>query len=59
MAAPYTWVMNRQDGLSDLKGGKEKGDYIVSEIDLDFLEENLAAEQLCPVQIINVHKKVS
>ena len=53
--APQTWSMNEEDGLSDLKGGKQKGkDFVVAQIDEDDLGDNKKAADYCPVQIIRI-----
>ena len=55
--APHTWSMNDEDGLSDLKNSKQKGDQMVAEVDMDLLEDNILAEQSCPVSIIRISQK--
>lgn len=52
--APQNWVMNPEDGRSDLVGSHLKGQMQVGLIDEDQLEENKMAAQACPVQIIKV-----
>jgi len=58
LLAKQTWSMNDEDGKSDLKGGKWKGDtFVVSQIDEDDLEDNKKASEACPVSIIRVGTK--
>ena len=55
-AAPYRWVMNDDDGKSNLLDSKEnKGIYIFVTSD-DEYEDNNEAANLCPVNIIRVEK---
>ncbi|MCK5589266.1 MAG: ferredoxin [Candidatus Pacebacteria bacterium] len=58
MYAKNRWKMNDKDGLADLIGGKEKGDYIVAEADIDEFNDNKEAEKVCPMQIIKIDKKL-
>ncbi len=50
--------MNKDDGKADLIGGKKKGDFIVSEVDIDELENNKEAAKACPMQIIKIDKNI-
>lgn len=51
-----TWEMNDTDGKADLNGGEWRGKFVVAEIDLTALEENLQASSACPVGIIRIEK---
>ena len=55
--APHTWDMNQQDGLADLKNGEANDTTVVAQVDEDLYDDNVMAEQGCPVQIIRVSKK--
>jgi ferredoxin len=53
--APNQWSMNTQDGKSDLKEAKWKGDqFMVAQIDEGERENNKKAAESCPVGIIRV-----
>jgi ferredoxin len=49
--------MNKEDGLADLIGGERKGEFVVAEVELDELEENMMAAKACPVKIIKIDEK--
>ena len=55
--APNNWEMNEEDGKSTLKNSKKQGDYYISTITMDELEENKNAEENCPVNIIRIREK--
>jgi len=52
--APKQWSLNKDDGKADLKDAKEKGEFMVAEVDIDYLQENKDAAKVCPVRIIKV-----
>ncbi len=55
MYAPNTWTLNDEDGKADLKNAKQKGDeFMVAEVDIEFLEDNKNAANACPVNIIKI-----
>lgn len=56
LEAPQTWGLSEEDGLSNLKEGKNKNGVHVSTIDEFDLEDNLRAEKNCPVNIIRVEQ---
>jgi len=52
--APKFWEMNA-DGKSDLIKGKEVGE--TQELELDDLENNMEAAEVCPVNCIHIYEK--
>ena len=51
---PSRWKMSKEDGKSNLIGGKKKGKIFQKEIDLGELEEIKGASASCPVNIIKI-----
>lgn len=54
MLAPQTWSISEQDGLAMLEGSRQKGEVYVGAILETDLEDNLLAQESCPVRIIKV-----
>ena len=55
--APAYWRMSKKDGKSVLLGAKEKKGCWTVRAGEEDLDENLAAAEACPVNIIKVHLK--
>lgn len=53
-AAPEFWSMSEEDGKSNLADGKKKRDFFVVRVADHAFEENQAAAEACPVNIIKV-----
>ncbi len=54
--APAYWRMSKKDGKSVLIGSREKkGCWSIKAVNED-LDENIAAAEACPVNIIKVHE---
>ena len=54
--APYRWIMNKEDGKSNLISAKnKKGIYNIMVAD-DEYSDNKEAEELCPVKIIKINR---
>lgn len=56
MYSPDCWKVNDNDGRADLIGGVQKGNVVVAEISMEYLEENKKAAKACPMQIIKLNK---
>ena len=54
--APNTWDMNENDGKATLRNAKQKKDFFHLTTGDDEYEDNLKAQNLCPVKIIKVEK---
>jgi ferredoxin len=52
--SPDDWVINDEDGKSDLIGATKKGDVYIKEITPADLEVNKRAARDCPSRIIHV-----
>ncbi len=55
-SAPEQWVMSRKDGKSYLRHSRQKGEFYIAEAEDWEYEQNLEAQQNCPVKIITVVK---
>ncbi len=52
VTAPHSWTINPEDGKSDLIGAKEKKGLFIAEIFPQDEEDNKAAAEACPMNII-------
>ncbi|MFA5792683.1 MAG: ferredoxin [Candidatus Gracilibacteria bacterium] len=52
--APQTWMINPQDGKSDLVGGHKKGRVYMGEIFECDLSDNEKVVKACPMRIIKI-----
>lgn len=55
-AAPNTWNMDEKDGKANLKQAKQRKEFYILVTGDDEYEDNLEAQNLCPVRIIKVDK---
>ncbi len=54
--APNTWDMDETDGKAVLKGAKQKKEFFHLITGDDEYDDNLEAQNLCPVKIIKVEQ---
>jgi ferredoxin len=54
--APNTWTMDKNDGKASLKEGKKRKDFFILTTGDDEFNDNIEAQNLCPVKIIKVEK---
>lgn len=54
LIAPKEWGMSELDGRAELRGGLSKGEFVVSMIDEDELENTKEAAFHCPTNAIRV-----
>jgi len=54
--APNTWYMDEKDGKAILKGAKQKKEFYHLITGDDEYDDNLEAQNLCPVKIIKVER---
>ena len=52
---PSTWEISKQDGKADLKNALDKNGVKVANTPLSELDDNKAASDSCPVNIIKVY----
>ena len=55
--APVQWVMDNDDGKSNLQNAKQEGDLFVSEISESECAANEEAAKNCPTKVIKVVKE--
>ncbi len=55
LLCPKYWVMNPEDGKSNLIGAKKVKHLHQRKIGHEAVDENKAAEAACPVNVIKVH----
>lgn len=54
---PERWVMNKNDDLADLVGGKKISDnpqQWIFEFSMDELDQFMSSAQVCPVNVIHI-----
>lgn len=54
LICPKYWVMNPEDGKSDLLGAQKKKQLFQRAVGYEDVEENSAAAEACPVHVIKV-----
>jgi len=54
--SPDCWKINDKDGKADLIGGVQKGNVVVAEVGMEYLEENKKVANACPMHIIKLNK---
>lgn len=56
LLCPKYWAMNAEDGKADLKEAKKVKQFFQRKVGYEAVDENKAAEEACPVNVIKVHQ---